>query len=323
MKKLITIFAILVSTSAYGQSVEEFLKSGIDKHNKNDFKAAIIDYTKVIELDKENKYAYFNRGNCEFALNNYEASIKDLNKTIEIDPKFAEAYYNRANVFVKMEKYTEALTNLDKAIEIAPTTPNALSLRGQIRAQSGNKTGACEDFMTAKNNGDKLATKYLTIFCGDIKGYSESLLLVLPESEDWKIGDDQENAEQHVIDFVHKNETVDKWTELCNMTKVKIATSVPITVPMNYLYEQAKKNAPEAKLTLIEKDENAEFPWIIFTIESPKFNNDDTPESQLWYVVLGKQALYNNFRAIKEATIPNELKEKWAAFFKTAKVVYK
>lgn len=92
---------------------------------------------------------------------------------------------------------------------------------------------------------------------------------------------------------------------------------------MELMYEQSKLQAPKATLTFIEKDEKAEYPWIIFTIESPGFINDKTPESQLWYIVQGKQALYTNFRALKQATISPELKEKWTKFFKTGKIVNK
>ena len=93
--------------------------------------------------------------------------MADFNKTIELDPKFVKAYYSRASVFVSQEKYTDALPDLDKTVELDPTTPNALTLRGQIRAQTGNKKGACEDFNQAKQIGDKQADKYLSQFCGN------------------------------------------------------------------------------------------------------------------------------------------------------------
>lgn len=323
LSTFLIIFTILISSIAFSQSSTDFLKSGIEKHNKNDYKSAIIDYTKVIELDKGNKVAYFNRGNCEFALKDYESAFSDFSKTIELDSKFADAYYGRVNIYVTQEKYTEALQELDKLIAFAPTTPNALTLRGQIRAQTGNKSGACDDFTTAKNNGDNQATKYLIRYCGDIQGFSESIVLNLPEDENWKIGDDQDSKEIRVLDYVHANETINNWTELINTTVVKGVKDAKMDMVMNLMSEQSKKNSPDAKLTFIDKDEKAEFPWIIFTVESPRFNNDPNPESQLWYIVQGKQALYNNFRAIKKAIIPNELKEKWVAFFKSAKVVYK
>jgi hypothetical protein len=104
---------------------------------------------------------------------------------------------------------------------------------------------------------------------------------------------------------------------------IKGATNVPMDKAMNLMYEQAKQNSPKAKLTFIEKDESVEYPWIIFTIESPNFKNDKNPESQLWYIVQGKTSLYTNFRAIKQASIPDDLKEKWIKFFKTGKIVNK
>ena len=157
----------------------------------------------------------------------------------------------------------------------------------------------------------------------NVQKMGESLMLDWPDSENWKVGDDQENAQQRVIDLLHTNETIDKWTELGNMTSIKGVTGVPMDKAMNLMFDQAKQNSPNAKLTFIEKNENTEFPWIIFTIEAPNFKNDKNPESQLWYIVQGKQALYTNFRAIKQATIPSDLKDKWIKFFKTGKIVMK
>ena len=323
MKQLLTIFILLLSTATFGQTANEFLQSGLKKHTSKDFAGAIKDYTRAIKSDKSLRDAYFNRGICEQALQNVKSAIKDFDKTIELDPKFIKAYYSRATVFASQQKMKEALADLDKTIEIDPTLPNALTLRGQIRAQTGNKNGACADFKQAKENGDPNAEKYIAQFCGNELQGGESLLLNWPDNENWKVGDKQENAEQQVIDFIHSNETIDKWTELGNMTTLKGVRGVPVEKAMTIMFEQAKQNAPKAKLTFIEKDEEAAYPWIIFTIEAPNFKNDTKPESQLWYIVQGKQALYTNFRAIKQATIPANVVEKWTTFFKEGKIVNK
>ena len=326
MKTIILLLSLLITTPAFAQTAKEYINSGLEKHRKLDYKGAIADYTKAIELSKDDSDLYLNRGNCEYEIKEYEPAIGDFNKTIELSPKNARAYYSRAVVNAAQKKYKEALPDLDMVIELNPSIPNSLTLRGQLRAITGNMKGACEDFITAKNNGDKGVEQYLTQFCSNIQGYNESIQLNLPENENWKIGADQENTEQRSIDYIHTNETIENWTELVNTFVIKGVKGMKDSnadVVMNLMFEQSKKNAPEAKLTFIEKDEKAEFPWIIFTVESPWFNNDPTPESQLWYIVQGKQALYNNFRAIKKAIIPNELKEKWVAFFKSAKVVYK
>ena len=321
MKKILTIFAILCSIAVFGQTSQEHFQNGITKHKQQDYKGAIKDYDKVIKEDKTNTDAFYNRGSCELALKDFKSALKDFTKAIEIDPNYVKAYYSRATVLVSQEKHLEALPDLDKTIELEPTTPNALTLRGQIRAQSGNKEGACEDFNQAKQNGDKQADKYLSQFCGNEQQIGESLMLDWPESENWKIGSDQENDQMAMIELIHKNETLENWTEIGTMISIKGAKNISMEKAMNMMFDQTKESSPKAKLTFIEKDESVEYPWIIFTIESPSFKNDKTPESQLWYIVQGKQALYTNFRAVKQASIPTELKDKWIKFFKTGKVI--
>jgi len=323
MKKFLTIVAIMCSLTAFGQTSEEHLQNGILKHTQQDFKGAIKDYEKAIKEDKANKEAYFNRGTCELALKDFKSAVKDFDRTLELDPGFVKAYYSRATVYVSQNKYIEALPDLDKTIELDAATPNALTLRGQIRAQSGNKKGACEDFNQAKQIGDNQADRYLAQFCGNEQRGGESLMLDWPENENWKIGSSQENEKMAMLELIHSDETLEKWTEFGSMMSIKGATNIPMDKAMNMMFDQTKINAPKAKLTFIEKDESAEYPWIIFTIESPNFKNDKTPESQLWYIVQGKTALYTNFRAVKQSSIPADEKDDWIKFFKTGKIVYK
>lgn len=323
MKQIFTILALIFCATTFGQTANEFLQSGITMHNAKDFEGAIKAYTKALKEDKNLRDAYYNRGVCEQATNDNKSAKKDFDKTIDLDPKFAKAYYSRATLAVSIEKYLDALPDLDKVMEIEPTLPNALNLRGQIRAQTGNKKGACEDFNQAKTNGDKQADKYLQQFCGNEQHQGESLMLNWPAEENWIVGDDQENSEQRVLDLIHANETIDKWTELANMTTIKGVKGIPVDKAMALMYAQSKQEATKAKLTFIDKDDSAVYPWIIFTIESPSFKNDKTPESQLWYIVQGKQALYANFIAFKQPTISTEQKAKWMVFFKTGKIVNK
>jgi len=323
MKTTFFTLAILCTMAAYGQTSQEHLQNGIEKHKKQDYTGAIKDYDKSIQEDKANKDAYYNRGTCELALKDLEAAMTDFSKAIELDSGYVKAYYSRATVLVSQKKYSEALPDLDKVIGLNPATPNAFSLRGQIRAQTGDKKGGCEDLHRAKQNGDKQADKYLTQYCGSEKQVVESFELDWPVNENWKVGDDQANEQQRVLDFIHSNETIDKWTELVNMTTIKGVTGITMDTAMNFVFNQAKLNSPEAKLTLIEKDQSAEYPWILFTVEAPGFVNDTTPESQLWYLIQGKQALHTNFIAVKKANVPANLKIKWTKIFKTGQIVNK
>jgi len=323
MKKTLTTFAMMCAVTAFSQTSEVHLKNGIEKHNEKDYKGAIKDYDKAIKEDKTSKDAYYNRGICELALKDFKPALADFSKAIELDPNFINAYYSRASVLVSQEKYTDALPDLDKTIALDQKTPNALTLRGQIRAQTGNKKGACDDFNQAKQIGDKNADNYLAQFCGNAQQPGESLMLHWPENENWKVGSNQENEQMTMLELIHSDETLEKWTEMGTMMTIKGAKNIPMDAAMNMMFDQAKENAPKAKLTFIEKDETAANPWVIFTIEAPNFKNDKTPESQLWYVVQGKTALYANFRAVKQTKIPAALKEKWISFFKTGEITTK
>lgn len=323
MKYFLTLITIISALTAFGQSAQEHLQNGINKHTQQDYKGAIREYDKAIKINKDYTEAYFNRGNCELALKEFKAAMADYNMSLQINPQFVKSYYSRASVYVIQQKYAEALPDLDKAIELDPALPNVLTLRGQIRAQTGNKIGACQDFTKAKEIGDPQADKYIAQFCGNPQQAGESLMLHWPESENWKIGNSSENEKTAILELIHSNETLEKWTEFGYMMSIKGLKNIPMEEAMNLLFDQAKLKSPKAKLTFIEKDESVEHPWAIFTIEAPNFTNDKTPESQLWYVVQGKTSFYTNFRAVKQATVPTDLKDKWIKFFKTGKIVNK
>jgi hypothetical protein len=218
---------------------------------------------------------------------------------------------------VQPKDFVDALDNIADSTFVSMTVIDKTKL-----ASDYNVTDKPYGAVISMKRGNKQSNTEKTETASKQKS-GESLMLDWPDSEGWKVGDDQENEQTHVIDLVRNNETVDKWTELGNMTTIKAIKNLPIDKAMDFMFDQAKQQSPKAKLTFIEKDEQAETPWIIFTIESPGFKNDKNPESQLWYIVQGKQALYTNFRAVKQASIPDALKTKWIAFFKTGKIVYK
>ncbi len=317
MKKTFTALALICTIVLFGKSSNDFLEMGIAKHKQKNFRGAIADYSKAIKEDNSNKDAYFNRGTCELALTDYKSALKDFNRTIKLDPKFAKAYYNRATALIGMQEYTRAIPDLDKAIELDPNMSNAYTLRGQFRVKTGDKVGACEDFSIAMQRGDKKAHKYMALNCDMGESFK------LNWSEKWKVGSNQETKEMAMVELIHADESLENWSEIGTMITIKGAVDVPMNKAMQLMYQQAKQESGEAKLTFIEKDESVEYPWIIFKIESPSFKNDPNPESQLWYIVQGQAALYTNFRAVKQATVPDELKDKWIEFFKTSQVVTK
>src|ERR1700748_1910135 len=86
---------------------------------------------------------------------------------------------------------------------------------------------------------------------------TEGLKISWPDNFNWKIGSDQENDSQHLVELVLANESIDDWTILATMQTLKGTVNVPIASVPAAMMSQAQKTAPDAKLTIFEKDDKA------------------------------------------------------------------
>jgi len=150
----------------------------------------------------------------------------------------------------------------------------------------------------------------------------ESLKINWPEEYKWKTITDQEKEQIHFIEVIPGNETGKKWTLLGTMTSIK-GIHYTVTSKITDLYKKSSlAESPDAKLTLLEKDDTAKNIWIIFKVETPRFPDDPVPESQLYYAIQGEETLYVNFIAVKKKTLQNDFIEKWSTVFKASRLVY-
>lgn len=76
------------------------------------------DYDKVIRLNPDFVYAYFNRANLRCAQRDYRAAILDYNEAIEREPDFAEAYFNRGLTRLYLGDTERGIVDLSKAGEL-------------------------------------------------------------------------------------------------------------------------------------------------------------------------------------------------------------
>jgi hypothetical protein len=166
-----------------------------------------------------------------------------------------------------------------------------------------------------------LLTIALTLFISNSIFSQESLKIHWLEKYEWKLLSNQEDENMHMIELIPGKEEAENWSMLGQMLSIKGATNIPMEKAKELMFEQTKATAPNAKITFIEKDEDAKFPWILFKIESPNFKGDKNPESQLWYIRQGKTALFVNFIALKKKKLKDDFVEEWSAVFKGSEVV--
>ena len=76
------------------------------------------DLDKVIGLNPDFIYAYYNRANILAVMKDYRAALVDYNKAIELDPRFSEAYYNRGLTNIFLGNNRQGIQDLSKAGEL-------------------------------------------------------------------------------------------------------------------------------------------------------------------------------------------------------------
>jgi Flp pilus assembly protein TadD len=103
-------------------------------------------YDHTLKVTDDNWLIYNNRGNAYAGLGNYRQAIEDLNRAIEIKPTYADAYNNRGAVYIGLGNYRQAIEDLNRAIEIKPTYADAYTNRGAAYAGLGNHRQAIEDY---------------------------------------------------------------------------------------------------------------------------------------------------------------------------------
>lgn len=85
---------------------------------KVEYEAIVRAYTKVIELNPDFIYAYYNRAEIRFRQQDYRSAILDYNEALRRDKEFAEAYYNRGLARFYIKDYDRALEDMRKAGEL-------------------------------------------------------------------------------------------------------------------------------------------------------------------------------------------------------------
>ena len=115
----------------------------------HDYSGAIEDYNNVIEINPQNSLAYGFRGIDKANIKDYKGAIEDVNKGITIDPKNAIAYESRALVKNAQKDYHRALVDYNKAIELDPEKDQFYYERGNAKDSLKDNLGALDDYNKA------------------------------------------------------------------------------------------------------------------------------------------------------------------------------
>ena len=126
-------------------SADTYFIWGNTKYDLGDYRGAIADYDKSIQLEP-NATVYSNRGSAKAALGQYFAAISDYDKAIQLKPDYAGVYYNRGNVKTALGQYFAAISDYDKAIQLKPDYTDTYNSRGIAKGKLGQHFAAMNDY---------------------------------------------------------------------------------------------------------------------------------------------------------------------------------
>lgn len=138
-----------------------YIKRGNVWLNLNEIESAIADFNEAIKLDPNSILAYNNRGAAWFSKGDFDKAIKDYSEAIKLDPKEKLAYYNRGNVLLEKGEDEKAIKDYNEAIKLDPKMSQAYCNRGIAWHNQGNYDKEIEDYNEAIRLEPKLSFAYL------------------------------------------------------------------------------------------------------------------------------------------------------------------
>ena len=111
--------------------VDAYYERGLAYTDTDEHDRAIADFDRAIELDPEYADAYYRRGKVHYFENDDDRAITDFNKAIELDSYYAAyAYYYLARIHTFEGDYDAAIADFDRAIGLKPDYARAYYERG-------------------------------------------------------------------------------------------------------------------------------------------------------------------------------------------------
>ena len=143
-------------------------RADIYKNMKNYVKAK-SDYTNAISIQSDNQAIsdlYFNRSyKLDWVTLDYKTALEDLNKSIELDNKDGMKYWHRGITYQYKKDYPKALADVNKAMQLYgdDATSGLYTLRAALKESSGDIKGAVSDYQAASKLDKSSASIYYNL----------------------------------------------------------------------------------------------------------------------------------------------------------------
>jgi membrane protease YdiL (CAAX protease family)/tetratricopeptide (TPR) repeat protein len=154
--------ALAVTTTAWADphTASAYMKRGNEALDRDDYGAALADFTEATRLDPKNSTAYAMRGEARRVRQEYTEAIADCEHAIELNPQNAMAYACRGAALYTLNKPDKALADYNKAIQLKPDFAWPYALRAWVYKARGEYKPAIADWTKAGELEPQAAENY-------------------------------------------------------------------------------------------------------------------------------------------------------------------
>jgi len=142
---ILILIPLLGTQLLFAQSARQYYKAGEEFFDNMNYRDAIEQYTKAVEIDPDYDKAYIQRANAYARLNDYENAATDYDRAIVFNEKEAELYYLSGYAYHRQGKNGIALTKLNNAIEMKRNYLEAYQVRSVVYIEMKRYQEALED----------------------------------------------------------------------------------------------------------------------------------------------------------------------------------
>ncbi len=130
-------------------------KKGFDK------KRQIAYLNEAIKLNPNNEKYYMSRGDSYyFYFKDFKKAIDDYTKALNLSSQDSFILGTRAKVYLKLKQYDKALIDINKALKYDGLAPNLLRLRAKIYYETDKKNKAVQDYTDSLIYGNSSGTAH-------------------------------------------------------------------------------------------------------------------------------------------------------------------
>lgn len=143
----------------------EHFNKGQFQQNMKEYKEALANYNKAVELDSVFYDAYIARASVSFLTLDFETALMDYNKALSILERKSAQFQKTGDIKKVLDDMKGARMDYDKATYLKSRMGDVYYKRGSVKRFMDDKAGGCEDLQKAKELGAFKANPELKDFC--------------------------------------------------------------------------------------------------------------------------------------------------------------